>query len=91
MKLESLKNKALPSLAAFENKKITEGLKFILGGNTVTHTEGGTMYGQDGTVLFDYVADAFSGTSGIYGLCREHGSAEEFFTSASYQDWLSGL
>ncbi|WP_214226677.1 hypothetical protein [Pedobacter sp. B4-66] len=80
-----MNNKQLPSLASFEDKRVTQGLKFILGG-AVEQTAGGTNAPGGG----DYVADAVSGNRKIYGLCKNHVDGEAFFVSKEYKDWLAG-
>jgi hypothetical protein len=82
--------KQLPSLASFEDKRITSGLKYILGGTAViTKTEGGHMSEEAGG--HDYVCDAYSGGSKTYGLCRNHATAADYYASQDYTDWVASL
>lgn len=89
MKLESLRSTKLPSLAAFADKKITTGLKYIMGGATWTRTQGGHMEDTQGGA--DFHADAVSGDHKAYGLCKSFKSAEEWFASAEFRNWAAWI
>ena len=77
----------MPSLATFEDKRVTGGLRFVIGG-AYKKTEGGHMSPEAGSM--DYVADAKNEQSGvgIYGLCKNHPTSTEFFNSDEFNNWV---
>lgn len=79
--------KTLPSLLAFEDKRVSTGLKFITGGNTYTATAGGQL--SDNAGGMDYVADAKNSKGHILtGLCKNHLTSDAFFASQELADWV---
>lgn len=83
----SKRQSVLPSLAAFEDKRVTTGLRFVIGG-AYKKTEGGHMSEEAGSL--DYVADAMNEATGvgIYGLCRNHATSTEFYNSDEFNKWV---
>lgn len=72
----------LPALSVFEDKRITSGLRYIIGG-AVTRTGPGRIGDED------YCADASNGTATIFGLCKNHKTADAFFVSAEFNDFIN--
>lgn len=78
--------KTLPSIAEFEDKRITTGLKFIIGGASYTKTSGGWMNDGGGGKI-DYVADATYGTETSRGFCSHHENADSWYSSDNFRAW----
>ena len=81
----------LPSLERFFDKRL-EGLKQIIGGaRNYTKTDGGQYDVGDG-VTRDYVADAYDNANretSIHGFCSHFKTAEDFYNSQRFRDWVN--